>query len=156
MPLVNTLIEHRAHPFLLGAKMSALEAARYLRKHHIGGAPVVENGKLAGFCSERDLVFRVMAERRDPEETTVVEIMSRDVVSATPDSKVQECENLMYEAHVRHLPIVKDGEVVACLSLRDLIQSELKESETHVECLSEYIRGDVYASPERGGSKRSD
>ncbi len=156
MSVVNTLIEHRAHPFLLKAETTALEAARFLRKHHIGGAPVVENGKLAGFCSERDLVFRVMAEKRDPEDTKVVEIMSRDVVSATPDSKVQECESLMQEAHVRHLPIVKDGEVVACLSLRDLIQSELAESETQVECLSEYIRGDVYVSSERGGKQSSE
>ena len=152
MILVRHIIEHRPLPFLLETHQSVLEASRFLRKHHIGGAPVVDDiGGLVGFCSERDLVYRVVAEKRDPAETTIEEIMSRDVVFAHPDGKVEECERTMKLHHVRHLPIVKENKVVACISLRDLLQSELKESEVQVQCLTEYIRGDVQIALHPGG-----
>lgn len=143
MILVRHIIEHRPLPFLLSTQQSVVEASRFLRKHHIGGAPVVKDGDLVGFCSERDLVYRVVAEKRDPAETTVEEIMSRDVVSAHSEDRVEECERTMKLHHVRHLPIVEGNKVVACISLRDLLQSELDESEIQVQCLTEYIRGDV-------------
>ncbi len=138
---VAEIIEHRAPPFLLDVEMNALEASRFLRKHHIGGAPVVRGGRIVGFCSERDIVYRVVAEKRDPEGLKIEEIMSRDVLCGSPEEPVLECEHAMREAHVRHMPIVKNGEVVACISLRDLLQSELGESKGEVHLLTDYIRG---------------
>ena len=138
---VAEIIEHRAPPFLLDVEMNALEASRFLRKHHIGGAPVVKGGQLVGFCSERDIVYRVVAEKRDPEGLRIEEIMSRDVLCGSPEDTALNCEHTMREAHVRHLPIVENGEVVACISLRDLLQSELSESQDEVDLLTDYIRG---------------
>ncbi len=138
---VAEIIVHRAPPFLLDADLSAVDASRFLRKHHIGGAPVIRDGRLVGFCSERDLVYRVMAEKRDPEGVRVEEIMSRDVLCGSPEDTVVKCEHAMREAHVRHLPIMKNGKVVACISLRDLLQSELGESKDEVHWLTDYVRG---------------
>jgi predicted transcriptional regulator len=151
MHRVGEIIGHRAHPFLLDARMSVLDAARFLRKHRIGGAPIVDGHMLVGFCSERDIVYRIVAEERSPGETLVTEIMSRDVVVGSPKDSIQDCEHAMREAHVRHLPIVKDGEVVACISLRDVLQSELADSEVETESLKEYIRADVTFIPAPAG-----
>ena len=140
---VREITAHRPHAFLLDARMTALEGARFLRKHHIGGAPVVDGGRVVGFCSERDLTYRVLAEKRDASETPLAEVMSRDVISADLDDGVDDCERRMRKAHVRHLPIVADGEVVACISLRDLLKSELDESEFEREWLTRYIHGDA-------------
>ena len=137
---VAEIISHRAPPFLLDAELNAAEAARFLRKHHIGGAPVVRDGRLVGFFSERDIVYRVVAEKRDPEGLQIAEVMSRDVLCGHPEDSVTKCEHAMREAHVRHMPIVKDGKVVACISLRDLLQSELNESQGEVNLLHAYIR----------------
>ncbi len=139
MHTIREITAHRPHPFLLDAHMTALEGARFLRKHHIGGAPVVDGGRLVGFCSERDFTYRVLAEKRDASETPIVEIMSRDVICAGLDDTVHDCELRMRKAHVRHLPIVADGEVVACISLRDLLKSELDDSEFEREWLTRYI-----------------
>ena len=98
-------------------------------------------GELVGFCSERDIVYRVVAEKRDPDTTGIEEIMSSDVICAGSHDTVEDCEDVMREGHVRHLPIVEDGEIVACISLRNLLSSELNEVEFEVECLTEYIRG---------------
>ncbi len=138
---VAEIISHRAPPFLLDAELNAAEAARFLRKHHIGGAPVIRDGRLVGFISERDIVYRVVAEKRDPEGVRIEEVMSRDVLYGHPEDTVAQCEHAMREAHVRHMPIVKDGKVLTCISLRDLLQSELSESKDEVDLLTDYIRG---------------
>ena len=138
---VSHIIANRAKPFLLDAEMTVAEASGFLLEHHIGGAPVTDKGELVGFCSERDIVYRLVAKKRDADSTKVREIMSADVISASPEDTVEECEAAMREHHVRHLPIVEDGKVVACISLRNLLQSELSEYKLEVECLTEYIRG---------------
>lgn len=138
---VSHIIANRARPFILDAKESVAEASRFLRKHHVGGAPVTEDGRLVGFCSERDIVYRVVGDGRDPDKTVVAEIMSTNVITASPSETALQCEDKMREAHVRHLPIVKDGEVVACISLRNVLKSELAEYKLEVDCLTDYIRG---------------
>lgn len=141
MRRVSDIIANRAGPFLLDSGMSASAAARFLREHHIGGAPVTKDGHLVGFCSERDIVYRVVVKKRDPDKTVVADIMSDVVIAAAPSDPVAQCEIKMQKAHVRHLPILEDGKVVACISLRNLLQSDLSETRFEVACLTDYIRG---------------
>jgi len=126
---------------LLDEEMTVAEASKFLREHHVGGAPVTRNGELTGFCSERDFVYRVLAAGRDPDQTKVSDIMSRNVVTATPAETAVECEDKMRDAHIRHLPIIEDGEILACISLRNVLRTELEEFKLEVDCLTEYIRG---------------
>jgi CBS domain-containing protein len=133
---VRVLIRNRPAPHFLGARATVTEAAKYLRQHEIGGAPVLDGDRLAGFLSERDIVFRVLADAKDPDTVTV-----GDVTTASIDATSGECERKMKRAHVRHLPILDRGKVVACISLRDILQSELRELLMEVHCLEEYVRG---------------
>ena len=57
------------------------------------------------------------------------------------DESLESCEKLMRRAHVRHLPILDHGRVIACISLRDLLQTELRQAEVDVRCLTEYVQG---------------
>jgi CBS domain-containing protein len=66
MLLVHQLLSGRPPPHLMSCDFTAREAATFLREKRIGGAPVVRDGQLIGFCSERDLVFRVLAQGLDP------------------------------------------------------------------------------------------
>lgn len=144
---VKNLIAPGVRPYLLSSEQSVLEASKFFRDSHIGGAPVVnEHNDLVGFCSERDLVYRVIAQERDVHTTLVRDVMSRDVVTAEMDSRIEDCERIMREAHVRHLPVLEEGRVIACLSLRDLLRCELDDSTNQVERLSKYIRGEILLS----------
>ena len=78
--------------------------------------------------------LRAVAEQRDPMATRVADIMSLNLHTADISARVEECERRMRAAHVRHLPILDQGKVVACLSLRDLLQSELKQAVLEVQC----------------------
>ncbi len=138
---VSVLIRNRPKPYLLDADLSVTRAAIFLRDYHIGGAPVIRDGQLVGFASERDIVFRVVAENKNPETTKICDIMSTVVTTATVLATVEECEHKMRDAHVRHLPILDKGVIVACISLRDVLQSELSQAEVEARCLSEYVRG---------------
>jgi CBS domain-containing protein len=140
MLLVRHLLLNRRPPEVLASEISVLEAARFLRAKKIGGAPVVEQGRLVGFCSERDLVVRVIAEGRDPDRTRVADVMTGNVVTAEPDDTVLQCEEKLRQRHCRHLPVVENGRVTGCLSMRDFLQSDLKEKEEELEQLSAYIR----------------
>ncbi len=141
MLYVRDLLRNRSAPTLLSGEISVLEAARFLRAKRIGGAPVVEQGRAVGFCSERDLVYRVLASGRDPDRTRVADVMTRELVTCTPDDTVAECEARLRAHRCRHLPVIEGGRVLGCLSLRDFLQSDLQERQAEVEQLSAYIRG---------------
>lgn len=140
MLLVRQLLAKRSAPHLLASENSVLEASRFLRANRIGGAPVVDHGRLVGFCSERDLVCRVIAEGRDPERTRVADVMTPKVLTAGLDDSVEQCETKLREAHCRHLPVVDGGTVVGCLSMRDFLSADLAERMAELDQLSAYIR----------------
>ncbi len=141
MLYVRDLLRNRPAPIVLSSEISVVEAARFLRWKRIGGAPVVEHGLAVGFCSERDLVYRVLAAGCDPDRTRVADVMTREIVTCGLDDSVPECEARLRSQRCRHLPVVEGGRVLGCLSLRDFLQSDLLEREAEVEHLSAYIRG---------------
>jgi CBS domain-containing protein len=140
MLLVRDLLRGRPAPQLLSADLSVREGARYLRDRRIGGAPVADRGRLIGFCGERDLVG-VLADGRDPDLTRVADVMTRDVITCAPDDSIAECEERLRARRCRHLPVIEGGRILGCLSMRDFLQSDIREREAELEQLNAYIRG---------------
>jgi len=140
MLLVRDLLRGRPAPLLLASEWSVRDAARFLRDRGIGGAPVAERGRLVGFCGERDLVA-VLADGRDPLLTRVADVMTREVITCSPEDTIADCEARLLRRRCRHLPVVDGGRILGCLSLRDFLQSDLREREAEVEQLAAYIRG---------------
>ena len=100
-------------------------AARTLTHYNIGVLPVCSSdGKLCGVLTDRDIVTRCMAQGRDPEKTTIRQIMSPQVISVTPDMDSSAAAHLMGSRQVRRLPVVEDGKVCGMLSLADLAKRE--------------------------------
>lgn len=100
---------------------SALFAARLLSRHNIGSLPVCEeDGALRGIVTDRDIVLRCVAGGARPSETAVRDIMSRSVVTASPEDDITRAGELMSTAQVRRLPVVKGGRLVGMLALGDL------------------------------------
>src|SRR5262245_9323065 len=140
MLLVHQLLSGRPPPHLMSCEFTARDAAKFLRAKRIGGAPVVRDGALIGFCSERDLVFRVLVQSLDPDRTSVCDVMTTDVITASPNDPIDLCEEKLRAAHCRHLPVVVGRRVVGCLSMRDFLASDLREREEELHALTEYIR----------------
>jgi CBS domain-containing protein len=115
------------------------EALKLMSEAGIGAVLVMEKGRLVGILSERDYARKVALEGRDSRTTKVSEIMTPNVLCVSPDSTNEECMALMAAKRIRHLPVVKDSEVIGMLSIRDLVADIIAEREYTIKQLETYI-----------------
>ena len=112
-----------ADPTAIEPTTPAHEAARSMKSEDVGSLPIVEDGKLVGVITDRDLAIRVLAEGKGA-DTAVIEIASKDVVTVDPQQTLEEAARLMAEHQVRRLPVVEeDGKLVGILAQADVAQA---------------------------------
>ena len=98
-----------------------IAAARLLKRMNLGALPVTDrSGKLVGMLTDRDIVVRCVAAGGNAREMTVGDIMSRGVVTASPESEVSDAARRMGRGQDRRLPVVEGGKLVGMLSLADM------------------------------------
>ena len=120
---------------------TALEAARLMNEHRIGALLVLEEDKLVGIVTERDILRRVVATAGDPAKVIVKEILSTPVACCRPDTPLEECRKVITERRIRHLPVVDRGQLRGIITIGDLMAYEISEHETTIKYLNEYIFG---------------
>jgi CBS domain-containing protein len=126
------------NPRTVDAGGTVIEAARVMKEEDVGSVPVLENGRLIGTLTDRDIVLRIVAEGRDPQSTKVMEVASSDLVTIDPQQNLDEALRMMATHQVRRLPVVEeDGHLVGILAQADAAReaSEKKVGET-VEAIS--------------------
>ena len=96
------------------------EAARLMRDADIGDVLVVDQGRLVGILTDRDITVRVIAQDIDPKQAHVGDYMTRDLVTGMPDWDVEDAADLLGEEQIRRLPIVEEGRLVGIVSLGDI------------------------------------
>ncbi|HEX2333369.1 MAG TPA: CBS domain-containing protein [Burkholderiales bacterium] len=114
-------------PITAGSNISVAAAARLMKQHRIGAILVTQRGKLAGIFTERDALFRVIAEGRDPEKTPVAEVMTSNPRTIEPDRPFGHALHLMYEGEFRHVPVVENGKPLGMVSARDALGPDLRQ-----------------------------
>ena len=120
-------------PLLVPATLTVTETARRMRQRNFGAAMVVEDARLVGIFTERDALFRVLAERRDAHVTPVGEVMTRDPQSLHPDRPFDEALRVMHEGRFRHVPVVEDGRPLGMVSVRDALDEDFREAREALE-----------------------
>ena len=105
---------------------SLAEAAEVMKAEDVGSVPVVEEGRLVGILTDRDIVIGAVAERRDPQTVKVDEVASRELVTVEPDQDLDEALALMAQHRVRRLPVVEGDRLVGVLAQAD-VALEAKE-----------------------------
>lgn len=107
------------NPLCLDDTCTVTEAARTMRDADIG--PVIVTGQdRIGILTDRDIVTRVVADGRDPDEVRLSELATWDPACVSPDDPVEQAITLMRERAIRRLPVVEDGRPVGVISLGDL------------------------------------
>lgn len=116
-------------PITVPATASVLEAASVMRESHIGDVLVMQDGKLAGLVTDRDIVVRVVARSRDPRTTLVGDVCTDSLVTTQPDARLEDVEKTMRQQAIRRLPVVNEsGEPIGMVSLGDLAVTQDAES----------------------------
>ncbi|MFI4896431.1 MAG: CBS domain-containing protein [Phycisphaerales bacterium JB059] len=142
MQSVRELIAHKGSTVhSVSVSGTVLEAARVMNDARVGALVVLDEGAMVGILSERDILTRVVAAERDPSRTLVSQVMTREVLTCAPETRIGEARHVMRERRVRHLPVVDQGQLLGMLSIGDL---NLVENETLVETIRHmeaYISG---------------
>lgn len=142
MKKIRDLIEdksvHYAQP-----DWTVSQAAKFMKEHEIGAVAVLNNGRMCGMFTERDIMRHVVAESLDPKATPVSEVMSKDLVTATPDDSYEACLSKMQQKHCRHLPVLENDQLVGMISLRDLLQIDAREKQQRAQLMEHLLRYEI-------------
>ncbi len=123
---IRMIIEQQ-EPVTSPENATVSEAARLMRQKEVGAVMVVKGGRLAGVFTERDALFRIVAEGRDAKTTQLAEVMTRNPRTIHPDRPFSDALDIMYEGGFRHVPVVEDGRPIGMISSRDALGPELED-----------------------------
>ncbi len=127
--------------YSVSPQTTVFDAIAKMAEKGVGALLVLDGDRLAGIISERDYTRKVILKGRSSREALVEEIMTRDVVTASPDITVAEGMRLMTDHRIRHLPLVSGGKVVGVVSIGDLVKAIISEQQETIAHLTNYIAG---------------
>ncbi|MGD0714801.1 MAG: CBS domain-containing protein [Gaiellaceae bacterium] len=118
---------------------SVYDAVKRMVERNVGSLLVTVNGRIEGIVTERDYLRRVTLEGRNDRETPVAEIMSSPMIVVTPETSVDECMSIMTDHRIRHVPVVDEGEIVAVVSIGDVVKFKSSQQSYQIQYLTDYI-----------------
>ncbi len=138
-PISELLKQRNSVLYQIAPTVSVFDALVLLAKLEVGALLVMHDGKLQGVVSERDYTRKVALQGRNSKETTVAEIMTREVITVGPQVGTHACMSLMSQKKIRHLPVVDDGKVLGLISIRDILDDIIADNEQTISQLTNYI-----------------
>ena len=140
MDRVSDLLKDKEQRLLtVASDASVYDAVKQMVDANVGSLLVTVDGRIEGIVTERDYLRRVTLEDRTDHDTPVSEIMSAPLVVVRPDTPVEECMAVMTDRRIRHVPVVDDGEIVAMLSIGDIVKYQSKQQSFQIQYLTDYI-----------------
>lgn len=106
---------------------SVSQAAKLMAKKNVGAVMVVENERLVGIFTERDVVFRVIAKERDTQTTSLADVMTPEPQTSNPEQTFGSALMTMHENGFRHMPVIENGKVVGIVSARNALDPEMED-----------------------------
>ena len=140
MNLSELLNQKSAELVSVRASLTVLEATCQMIENRVGSLLVEsDDGRLIGIATERDILRFCAAQRGEMAKALIDDVMTRDVIVATPDCSREEAMAMMTEHRFRHLPVIQGGKPIGLISIGDLVKSELKDVRVEVKYLRDYI-----------------
>ena len=141
--LLKLKVKHNQQVHTIAPHHTVLEALMVMAEKNVGALPVVEkNGLVVGMISERDYARKLVLHGLSSVRTPVSTIMSSPVVTVDSHQTVETCMGIMTDSHLRHLPVVENGQLLGLLSIGDLVKEAIAEQADLIRQLEQYIRGE--------------
>ena len=138
---IARLVERRTGPvYSCSADETVAQAARLLSEKRIGALPVLDDNKVIGVFSERDLLYDIASTGSAALEKTVGEVMTAPAITVGLSAHAIEALDLMTKRRIRHLPVVEDGRMVGFVSIGDLVKFRLELVQAEAEAMRAYIQ----------------
>jgi len=127
--------------FSIAPEATVYEALASMAEHNTGALLVMSGDEMVGIISERDCVRKVELQGRNVKDSKVSDIMTRNVITVECDQPLEECESLMMEKGIRHLPVYDGKELMGFLSVRDVLREMIEIQQSMLSQLERYIIG---------------
>ncbi|CAN5517743.1 CBS domain-containing protein [soil metagenome] len=139
---IESIMNHKPQEvWTIAPEEMVYDAIAMMAEKNVGALLVVQNGELVGILSERDYTRKVMLRGKRSRETKVSEIMSTDLTTVDPKQPVDDCLRFMTEKRIRHLPVVKEGDICGVISIGDLVKHVISVQGATLDQLERYISG---------------
>ncbi|HEX6791500.1 MAG TPA: CBS domain-containing protein [Candidatus Krumholzibacteria bacterium] len=120
---------------------SVYRALEVMARHDVGALVVTDRDQLVGVMSERDYARKIALMGRASAETTVRDIMTRDVYCITPRTRIEDCMALMTDKRIRHLPVMDGEHLDGIVSIGDVVKATMHDQEFVIDQLEHFIAG---------------
>ena len=142
MAFVKEILQSKGNEtYTVDVDSTVLDALNLMAEKDIGGVLVTEHGRLVGIFTERHYARKVFIKGRSSPSTLMRDVMASDLVTVTVEDNAEKCMSLMSQHGIRHLPVIRDSDLVGIVSIGDLMQSIIEDREFDVEQLVGYVRG---------------
>ena len=111
-------------PVTISSSKTLRDAAKLMKKEHVGALLVKEDGKITGIMTEQDIVRKGVTAMGNPAARKVSQTMEKNLVITTPDEDIFEAMRVMRDYNIRHLPVMNDGRFVGLVTLKDMLKLE--------------------------------
>jgi CBS domain-containing protein len=122
---------------------TVFEALKIFADKDIGAVLVIDDGKLSGIFTERDYARKIALKAKSSKDTTVGELMAREVFYVSPSDTIDTCMAIMTDKRVRHVPVMDEGRVTGLISIGDVVKQTISAQEFTIQQLKKYISGDM-------------
>ena len=132
---MNILRIARVPAITIQPDATVLEGIELMQRENVGSLFIVEDDRLEGVLTERDIMLRVAVRHRDPEITPIRKVMTSKVWQLSANATVNEAIRMMLARRVRHLPIVRDGKVAGMVSIRHMLREHVSNLTHKIDTL---------------------
>lgn len=139
---ISALLHHKGSTvWSISPESTVFDAIKLMADKNVGALLVMSGHKLVGVFTERDYARKIALQGKSSKETRVKEIFSREVITVSPDDSIEACMILMTENRVRHLPVLRNEEVVGVVSIGDLVNWTISAQDATIAQMERYIAG---------------
>ena len=140
-PIAELLKRRDSSLFQVAPDVLVFDGLKLLAEYGVGAMLVMDKGQLVGIFSERDYTRKVALQGRNSRETTVADIMTREIFSVGPQTGTRVCMSLLSQKKIRHLPVIDGNKVLGLISMRDIMDDIIADHEQTISQLQSYITG---------------
>ena len=138
---IATILQGKGHDVsTIAAEATVKDAVGLLGRKRIGALPVVEDGRVVGIISERDVIYCLRDAGADVLGWPVSRVMTSPAITADPETAVLSALAMMTQRRIRHLPVVVGGEIRGIVSIGDLVKHRIERIEAEAEAMRTYIQ----------------
>lgn len=139
MKVSDILSSKGSKVFSVTENITVYDALKIMNEKNIGALLVMDDERLEGIISERDYARKIVLKGKSSQETTVKEIMTKEVITVLPEDDIEKCMGLMSGRHIRHLPVMKDDKVLGVISITDVVTAIIEAQKNTISHLQNYI-----------------